>query len=83
MSKISTTEVYLHNHYKVVSIKKEHRDMMEKYLNFDYNKPKQSNLNILFSNLIKTDKFKIIKKGNIVSFGLNLVFKDKETFMSL
>ncbi|MBU2996735.1 hypothetical protein KO500_09830 [Cellulophaga baltica] len=83
LSLITDTEKYLHNHYQIVTLKKEHKSIVEKYLSFDYNKPKRNNLDILVLNLIKTENFKVIEKGDIASFGLNLIFKDKEYFNSL
>ncbi len=80
---IGETEQFLHTQYKIIQVHKLHYDFIAKYLYKDYNSIKKENFNTIINKIAKNSKFKIIQNSEHITFGLELIFKNRVSFVSL
>lgn len=80
---IDETESFLDINHKIVELRPQDRDLLHRYLNINFLAYKDSNLNIIYKNLMSVDFMKVIKSPNHTTFGLIILFKDKSLWSSL
>ncbi|MBO0592807.1 hypothetical protein I2486_15490 [Cellulophaga sp. E16_2] len=78
---IGETEDFLHHQYTVIPINEKHKEFILKYLGKEYNNVKSQNFEYILKKLVPKSEFAILDNKN--TFGLELVFKDREAFNSL
>lgn len=83
LSLITNAEMYLHNQYDLINLKPEHTAYIEGFINKDYNYSKKEHLDFIYTFLNFSENFKILNYKSLVTFGLQLAFKDREVFTSL
>lgn len=80
---IGETEAFLHKQYSVIPLQKKHQELIVKFLNKDYNKIKKINFDYIEEKIAPNSEFRVLKKEDHPTFGLELVFQDREYFKSL
>lgn len=83
LSLFGDAEAFLHEQYEVMPIAKPHETVLKTFLKKDYNLYKDKNFKTLFPVLNNVGAFKILNKEGDVSFGLDLVFANREDFNNL
>ena len=83
LDKVETVELFLDQHYDIVKVRKEDKAYINKFLIYNVLEKKRINLNNIYETILKVDFIKIIKRNNFTTFGLMLLFKDKEQCDSL
>lgn len=78
LSIITKFEYFLHEQHSVVAVSKIHKEILVQFLAKDYGYYKKENLAFLKQSLLDTDNFKVLYSKNDFTFGLPLVFKDRE-----
>ncbi|WBU88798.1 hypothetical protein [Cellulophaga omnivescoria] len=77
---INQSEQYLHKQYSPIKLSKENEELILRFLNKDYQIYKKDNLKFLLKNLKLNKKFKVLNSKIDCTFGLQLVFKNREDF---
>ncbi|MEP0213481.1 MAG: hypothetical protein ABJD66_09730, partial [Cellulophaga sp.] len=80
---IAKSENYLHKQYDVIQLKEEHKQYIKTFLNKNYTKTKTLNLETIYTAIKPSDNFKVLRYNNLVTFGLQLAFKERTLFNSL
>ncbi|MDP5232006.1 MAG: hypothetical protein NWQ38_16550 [Cellulophaga sp.] len=75
---ITKFEYFLHEQHSVVAVSKIHKEILVQFLSRDYGYYKKENLAFLKQYLLDTENFKVLYSKNDFTFGLPLVFKDRE-----
>jgi hypothetical protein len=79
LSKIFDFEHFLDQQHQVVALYEAHKKEIRSYLHKDYRAYKTENLAYLSGKIENTKAFKILDSAKNFTFGLSLVFKDRET----
>ncbi|WP_425628947.1 hypothetical protein [Cellulophaga lytica] len=77
---INQSEQYLHKQYAPIKLTKENEDLIALFINKDYKTYKKNNLEILLNSLNTNKNFKILSSETDCTFGLQLLFKNREEF---
>ncbi|WP_158976806.1 hypothetical protein [Cellulophaga sp. L1A9] len=83
LKSIGETESFLHHQYTVIPVEKEHKAYLLKYISKDYNAVKNNNFKYIIKKIAPNSEFEILKKEKHTSFGLELVFKHRDSFDTL
>lgn len=77
---IAQSENYLHTQYNVITLKEQHKKYIEAFLHKNYTKNKKENLKTIYTAIETNNNFKVIKYNKLVTFGLQLAFKERTSF---
>jgi hypothetical protein len=83
LSIIGETEQFLHTQYEVIPILKLHEKFITEYLSKEFNTVKRENFNYIINKIEKKPEYNIIQNSEHITFGLELIFKNRTSFESL
>lgn len=83
LSIIDTFEHFLHEQHAVVAVFEAHKNEMIAFLSKDYKRYKKENLSFLKTHMLPTTAFTILYAENDFTFGLPLLFKDRDTLVAI
>ena len=76
-------EEAIDNYTEFVCLKKQHKTVIDSYLNLNTKKIKDENLEYLYCKIKDTSSFKVIKRSGYSAFGFHLLFEDINKYYSL
>ncbi len=79
---IYEAEEEMHQNHNLVELKEGHQTLINSHLKINVVETKKNNLDIIRQKLKKSSCFKLMEKGGLPSFGINLLFNDTSNFSS-